>query len=38
MLVENVPQAKAHGLGMVTRNGREFKRVAGLKVEGWEST
>jgi tRNA(fMet)-specific endonuclease VapC len=31
-------QAKAHGLVMVTRNGREFKRVPGLKVEGWEST
>ncbi len=31
-------QAKALGLVMVTRNGREFKRVAGLKVEGWEST
>lgn len=31
-------QAKAHGLVMVTRNGREFKRVTGLKVEGWEST
>lgn len=30
-------QAKAHGLVMVTRNGREFKRVAGLKVEGWEA-
>jgi tRNA(fMet)-specific endonuclease VapC len=30
--------AKAHGLVMVTRNGREFKRVVGLKVEGWEST
>lgn len=29
-------QAKAHGLIMVTRNGREFKRVAGLKVESWE--
>lgn len=29
-------QAKAHGLVMVTRNGREFKRVPGLKVEGWE--
>lgn len=29
-------QAKAHGLVMVTRNGREFKRVVGLKVEGWE--
>lgn len=29
-------QAKAHGLVMVTRNGREFKRVAGLKVESWE--
>jgi len=29
-------QAKAHGLVMVTRNGREFSRVAGLKVEGWE--
>jgi tRNA(fMet)-specific endonuclease VapC len=28
-------QAKAHGLIMVTRNGREFKRVSGLKVEGW---
>lgn len=30
-------QAKAHGLVMVTRNEREFKRVAGLKVEGWEA-
>lgn len=30
-------QAKAHGLVMVTRNGREFRRVAGLKVEGWEA-
>lgn len=29
-------QAMAHGLMMVTRNGREFKRVAGLRVEGWE--
>lgn len=29
-------QAKVHGLVMVTRNGREFRRVAGLKVEGWE--
>ncbi len=29
-------QAKAHGLVMVTRNGREFKRVVGLDVEGWE--
>jgi tRNA(fMet)-specific endonuclease VapC len=29
-------QAKTHGLIMVTRNGREFKRVKGLKVEGWE--
>lgn len=29
-------QAQAHGLVMVTRNGREFKRVAGLKVQGWE--
>lgn len=29
-------QAKTHGLVMVTRNGREFKRVKGLKVEGWE--
>ncbi|MFP8833021.1 PIN domain-containing protein [Hydrogenophaga sp. XSHU_21] len=29
-------QAKAHGLVMVTRNVREFKRVAGLKVESWE--
>jgi tRNA(fMet)-specific endonuclease VapC len=28
-------QAKAHGLVMVTRNTREFKRVKGLKVEGW---
>jgi tRNA(fMet)-specific endonuclease VapC len=28
-------QAKAHGLVMVTRNGREFKRVTGLKVEDW---
>lgn len=28
-------QAKAHGLVMVTRNGREFRRVAGLKVEDW---
>ena len=30
-------QAKAHGLVMVTRNGREFKRVSGLKVDGWEN-
>lgn len=30
-------QAKAHGLVMVTRNGREFKRVTGLKVESWEA-
>jgi tRNA(fMet)-specific endonuclease VapC len=29
-------QAKALELVMVTRNGREFKRVKGLKVEGWE--
>jgi tRNA(fMet)-specific endonuclease VapC len=29
-------QAKAHGLVMVTRNRREFKRVVGLEVEGWE--
>jgi tRNA(fMet)-specific endonuclease VapC len=29
-------QAKAHGLVMVTRNGREFKRVVGLEVEEWE--
>lgn len=29
-------QAKTHGLIMVTRIGREFKRVKGLKVEGWE--
>lgn len=29
-------QAKTHGLIMVTRNGRGFKRVKGLKVEGWE--
>jgi tRNA(fMet)-specific endonuclease VapC len=29
-------QATAHGLVMVTRNGREFRRVVGLKVEGWE--
>ena len=28
-------QAKAHGLIMVTRNTREFKRVKGLKVEDW---
>ena len=28
-------QAKALGLIMVTRNTREFKRVAGLKVEDW---
>lgn len=28
-------QAKAHGLVMVTRNTREFKRVPGLKVENW---
>lgn len=28
-------QAKAHGLVMVTRNGKEFKRVPGLKVEDW---
>ncbi|QTN27442.1 type II toxin-antitoxin system VapC family toxin [Rhodoferax sp. AJA081-3] len=27
--------AKAHGLTMVTRNTREFKRVKGLKVEDW---
>ena len=27
--------AKAHGLIMVTRNTREFKRVKGLKVEDW---
>lgn len=27
--------AKAHGLVMVTRNTREFKRVKGLKVEDW---
>lgn len=30
-------QAKTHGLVMVTRNGREFRRVAGLKVESWEA-
>lgn len=29
--------AKAHGLIMVTRNTREFKRVKGLKVEDWTS-
>ena len=29
-------QAQAFGLIMVTRNGREFDRVKGLKVEGWE--
>jgi len=28
-------QAKAHGLTLVTRNTREFKRVKGLKVEDW---
>lgn len=28
-------QAKAHGLVMVTRNGREFSRVEGLTVESW---
>ena len=28
-------QALAHGLVMVTRNAREFKRVRGLKVETW---
>ncbi|OGG51179.1 MAG: hypothetical protein A3F84_27090 [Candidatus Handelsmanbacteria bacterium RIFCSPLOWO2_12_FULL_64_10] len=28
-------QASAHGLVMVTRNTREFKRVKGLKVEDW---
>lgn len=28
-------QALAHGLVMVTRNAREFKRVKGLKVEDW---
>lgn len=28
-------QAKAHGLVMVTHNGREFSRVEGLKVEIW---
>lgn len=28
-------QASAHGLVMVTRNTREFKRVKGLKVENW---
>ena len=30
-------QAQAHGLVMVTRNGREFSRVKGLKVEGWDA-
>ena len=29
-------QAQAHDLIMVTRNEREFERVVGLKVEGWE--
>lgn len=29
-------QAKTHGLVMVTRNGREFQRVDGLPVEGWD--
>jgi tRNA(fMet)-specific endonuclease VapC len=28
-------QASAHGLVLVTRNTREFKRVKGLKVEDW---
>lgn len=27
--------AKAHGLVMVTRNTREFKRVKGLRAEDW---
>ncbi|MBK1684052.1 type II toxin-antitoxin system VapC family toxin [Rhodoferax fermentans] len=30
-------QATAHGLVLVTRNTREFKRVKGLKVEDWIS-
>ena len=29
-------QARTLGLVMVTRNGREFKRVKGLKVESWQ--
>ena len=31
-------QAKAHGLVMVTRHTREFKRVKGLKVEDWAAS
>jgi tRNA(fMet)-specific endonuclease VapC len=27
--------AKAAGLALVTNNGREFRRVRGLKVENW---
>lgn len=30
--------AKAHGLVMVTRNTREFKRVSGLKLENWTAS
>ena len=28
--------ARALGLTLVTNNGREFERVAGLKVENWD--
>jgi len=28
--------AQAKGLTLVTRNGREFSRVEGLRVEGWD--
>lgn len=31
-------QAKSRGLTLVTRNKREFERVAGLKLADWESS
>ncbi|MGH8225207.1 MAG: type II toxin-antitoxin system VapC family toxin [Gammaproteobacteria bacterium] len=31
-------QAKARGMVLVTCNVKEFKRVAGLKIEDWETT